>query len=365
MPQQQRAIQRQAGLRVVIRTWATGSALTIVGTVAGQRIRKRAQTSDYRLACEEAAALEAEILRTEWHGERRGSRFFGEAAESYLKAIERSANQKARVARLLRALGDPPLRTIDQQTAILLKNKMLRPGASERTYVAEVITPLRAILIHAHKQGWCDSPHFDVPHAKQGRTLYLLPSEAERLIAAAAPHLQPLLLFLLSTGARLSEALDLEWRDVDLAGGRATFWKTKNGRRRVAELLPAIVAVLANLPHRDGKVFRRTDRGGRVRDYVDRERRCGGQIKTAWAGALRRAGLGDEYNPHDLRHTWASWHYALYRDPMRLKIEGGWSSLALVERYVHLLPAGHEPAIRNFWQCHKADTNFATQTLSA
>jgi hypothetical protein len=70
MPQQQRAIQRQAGLRVVIRTWATGSALTIVGTVAGQRIRKRTQTSDYRLACEEAAALEAEILRTEWHGER-------------------------------------------------------------------------------------------------------------------------------------------------------------------------------------------------------------------------------------------------------------------------------------------------------
>jgi hypothetical protein len=29
-----------------------------------------------------------------------------------------------------------------------------------------------------------------------------------------------------------------------------------------------------------------------------------------------------------------------------LKIEGGWSSVTLCERYAHLLPAGQEPAIR-------------------
>jgi integrase len=74
----------------------------------------------------------------------------------------------------------------------------------------------------------------------------------------------------------------------------------------------------------------------------------GGQFKTAWRGAIRRSGIDPKLTPHDLRHTWASWHYALHKDPIWLKEEGGWSSVALVERYAHLLPAGHEEAVRRF-----------------
>jgi hypothetical protein len=55
------------------------------------------------------------------------------------------------------------------------------------------------------------------------------------------------------------------------------------------------------------------------------------------------------HTPHDLRHTWASWHYALHRDLLRLKQDGGWSSVVLVERYAHLVPEGHEDAIRRLW----------------
>jgi integrase len=263
----------------------------------------------------------------------------------------------------LRVIGDPPLGKINQQTAIDLKRKMMRPGASPRAYVDAVIMPLRAILHHAHKQGWCDMPYFEIPRATPGRTLYLLPGQVDRLIGAAAPHLKPLLTFLVGTGARMAEALELEWRDVDLPGARAIFWKTKNGKRRNAVLPPRVVAALANLAHREGKVFRWQDRAGRVREYVDRERRYGGQIKTAWAGALRRAGLSDDYHPHDLRHTWASWQYAMHRDPLRLQHEGGWSSVALVERYAHLLPAGHEAAIAADW--HATDTAPAARTLTA
>jgi integrase len=74
----------------------------------------------------------------------------------------------------------------------------------------------------------------------------------------------------------------------------------------------------------------------------------GGQIKRAWAGAIRRAGLNPDFTPRTCRHTWASWHYAIHRDLLRLKIEGGWSSVELVERYAHLMPASHEAAIRQF-----------------
>ena len=75
----------------------------------------------------------------------------------------------------------------------------------------------------------------------------------------------------------------------------------------------------------------------------------GGGFNAALARDRCPAGVGMPGAPHALRHTWASWHYALHRDPLRLRAEGGWSSLALVERYAHLMPAGHEAAIGEFW----------------
>jgi integrase len=218
--------------------------------------------------------------------------------------------------------------------------------------------PLRAVLLNAHRLGWCDPPHFQIPREPQGRTRYLLPAEAERLILAAAPHLKPLLIFLLCTGARMSEALELEWRDVDLIGRRAIFWRTKGGSRRIALISERVVICLA--PAAMGAKVFRTNTGAA---YADRARQGGGQIKTAWKAALRRAQLPPEITPHDLRHTWASWHYAVHRDLLALKIEGGWSSVALVERYAHLMPAGHEAGIEAFW--HGRDTAENDEAASA
>jgi integrase len=327
-------------------------------TVDGQRIRASAQTADRGLAREKAATVEAELFRSAWHGERRGTRSFAQAVISYLKAAPRSANQQARIKRLLSTVGDVQLRKIDQQLAIDLKDMMLDPDAAPGTYTRAIVMPLRAILHHAHRLGWCDPPHIVAPPENKGRTLFFLPDEVERLISAAAPHLRQLLIFLVGTGARMAEAIELEWRDVDLMGARAIFWRTKGGSRRVAQLPPRVVAALANLGHRAGPVFL----GPLGRPYVDRERRYGGQIKTGWATARERAGIDPEFTPHDLRHTWASWHYALHKDLIRLKHDGGWSSVALVERYAHLLPAGHEDAISAFLGTDSAQR--PTPTLS-
>ena len=331
------------------------------GKVAGRRIRGRAQSNNLALAREEASALEAEILRTVWHGERRGTRAFAEAVLSYLEAEPRSQNHKDRINRLLRATGDIPLAAVNQEKAIELKRKMLRPDAAPGTYTRAIVMPMRAVLHYAHNLGWCEPPHITAPRENPGRTLFLLPNEVERLIAAASPHLRPLLIFLIGTGARMAEAIELEWRDVDLIGARAIFWRTKGRKRRDAQLPPRVIAALANLTHREGPVFRwetKRDKEGRVRrvsTYADRERRSGGHIRTGFAGALRRAALDPEYTPHDLRHSWASWHYALHKDLLRLKTEGGWSSVLLVERYAHLLPAGQEEAIKRFMS-HQGDT---------
>jgi len=339
-------------------------ALTITGTVKlpdgqGVRVRTRAQSDELAIAREEAAALEARMLRDAWHGQRRGTRSFGEAVIAYLESQTRSAGTMRRLNRLLRAVGDVPLGSISQETATRARQAMLSKDAAPATVRRGVIVPLRAVMLHAHHLGWCDAPHFQTPREPQGRTRYLLPSEAERLVLAAAPHLKPLLIFLLCTGARMSEALELEWRDVDLIGQRAIFWRTKGGRRRNVYLPPRTVVALAVLPNQSGPVF--LTHG--ARPYADRARQGGGQIKTAWRATCRRAGLGPEITPHDLRHTWASWHYAVHRDLLALKVEGGWSSVALVERYAHLMPAGREAEIETFW--HGRDTGLKEGFASA
>ena len=195
----------------VVRRKDTGT-LQISGTLkypdgSVEHIRRRAASDDLRLAREEASALEAKLLRDAWHGERRGSRTFAEAVISYFNTAPRAPGTKRRVNRILHALGgDLPLRRITQETVDELRAAVLRTDASQSTVRRTIVTPLRAVLRHANRRGWCDAPAFEIPKEPQGRTKFFLPAEAQRLIAAAAPHLKPLLLFLLGTGARMSEA---------------------------------------------------------------------------------------------------------------------------------------------------------------
>lgn len=349
---------RSRGLQVTTRKDRPG--LWIVGRVNGVRVRKRAASDDRGLALEESSVLTTQILRQQWHGERRGSRKFAEAVLSYTESSDRSDSTRRRLNRILGALGDVSLAEVDQAALNRVRRALLGHQASPATVRRGIITPIRAVMMHAHRQGWCDRPAFEIPKQPEGRTRYLLPNEAEKLIEAAAAHLRPLLVFLVATGARMSEAIELDWRDVDLVGGRAIFWKTKGGKRRDAVLPPRAITALANIDHREGRVFRWATPAGRrprrVKEYADRRREGGGQIKTGWRGALKRAGIDPNFTPHDLRHTWATWQYALRRDLLGLKVDGGWSSVTLVERYAHLMPAGYDVEIRAFLG-HRADTS--------
>ncbi|MGH6976319.1 MAG: site-specific integrase, partial [Stellaceae bacterium] len=221
---------------------------------------------------------------------------------------------------------------------------VLKPNAAPATKARSVYVPLAAVLNHANRRGWCERPRFDMPKVPTGNTRWLTPSEARALIEHASAHLRPWLLFLVCTGARMSEALDLDWSDVDLPAAKAVFRMTKNSTSRAASLPTAAVLALAGLSQKEGLVFRRLD----GEPYGDRFREGGGQIKTGWRGACKRAGIVGA-TPHDLCHTWASWFYAVSKDPMLLKAEGGWKSLDMVERYAHLMPSDLVPEIATVW----------------
>ena len=248
-------------LRVITR--ADTGTLWIVGTVTpagakiGVRVRRRAGSDNEKLAREEAATIEASILRDFHHGAKPGTRSFAAACSAYLTHQERSDGTIAVVKRLLLHWRETSLAGITQEAVDESRAKLLRPGAGDATW-RKTLAILSAVMNHAARRGWCAEPNFDLPPVSAGRTAFLLPDQYEALEAAAAPHLRPLLRYLICTGSRLGEALALEWAQVDLAAHRIAVWadQTKARKFRVVDLTPAAVATLAGLAMRDGGVFR-------------------------------------------------------------------------------------------------------------
>lgn len=208
--------------------------------------------------------------------------------------------------------------------------RALYPGRSPATLNRQVYTPMSAVLALATRRQWCEMRRFDRPKTAKGRVRWITTAEADRLVDNCSAHMKPLVTFLLATGARLSEALYLQWADVDLARRHVSFTATKNGEDRGVPLHDRAFEALANLNHRLGPVFLRPD-GLPYR----RKGEGGGQIKTGFAAACRRAGIKN-FTPHDCRHTWATWHYMANRDIAGLMRLGGWKSEAMVLRYAHV-----------------------------
>lgn len=271
---------------------------------------------------------------------------FSEAFLIYLNQPSRSRLEKLRASPLLDHWRDTPLRQITQQQVDRYVAQRYPTGAAPATIARFVYTPLIAIM-----RGAKHVPNLTPPQVRNGKISYLTRDEADRLIDAAAPHLKPLITFCLNTGARLGEALSLDWANVDLARARVRFVETKNGESRGVPLNQAALAALMSLPSRRGAVFR--NHIGEAYAPKDGE---GGQIKTGWRLACLRAGLYTEiisrdqktggvvrrkkhrFTPHDLRHTFASWLVMEGVSIMAVKELMGHKTLKMTLRYAHLAP---------------------------
>lgn len=318
--------------------WITGT-VTPAGSAQGVRVRRRAGSDDPRIAREEIASLEASILRAAYHGERAPVRGWGEAVAAYQSHDTRSDGTLALLIRLTSHFKDTPLDQINQAAVDAAKGAICRPGAKPGTILRNIVVPIRAVMHHAADNGWCAEPRIKAPRQTEGRTPCPLPRQVEALRAAIASQHRPLITWLIGTGCRLGETQALDWADVDLPGARAVLHAdtTKAGRSRIVHLAPAVVAALANMKGRAGPVF------------------GDASIRTAWRTACRVAKV-EMRGAHDLRHAFASWHYAVHRDLLALKQAGGWASVSQVERYAHIMPAGHENEIRRIWGLANIDT---------
>lgn len=294
------------------------------GSFRGELVDESTKVADRGQAETIRAKREGEILHRQVGGAKATATFL-EAAVSYME----NGGERRFLERLVGHFGATTLGRIGQ-SEIEAAARKLYPGASPSTVNRQVFTPMSAVMSHAAKRKLGDKPAFERPTQPRGRVRWISYKEADSLIAACAPHLAPLVTFMLYTGCRVGEALALQWRDVNLERAHATFLETKNGDRRGIPLHPRATTALEALRGRDGHVFR-TRTGAPYLPKAD----GGGQIKTGFNAACRRAGITD-FRPHDCRHTWATWHYAKNRDIAALMRLGGWRSTAMVLRYAHV-----------------------------
>ncbi|OUJ10151.1 integrase [Acetobacter okinawensis] len=352
------------------------AALYIRGTVRGQSIYESTGTADPEQAEAYRAKREAELWTASVYG-KRATVTFAHAVAAYMEAESRTETTRTHLRRLLEHFGTIKLDTIGQQELDDAYKAILTKGAQATgaTKLRAVLTPLRAVLEFAAIRGWCDKPAFQRPKVQQVRMQFLRPAEATALVEAAAPHIQPLLIFLIGTGARMSEALELDWKDVDLTGKRAVVWQKQDDERHI-DMPPVVVQALEGIKGRRGRVFRpvrsKSSYGSKASQqigtaYYDTGRTGGGQIKTAWSTACRKAGLPGhdrvwtpkgsdkpktkfvpDLTPHCLRHTFATWHYCLYRDLLRLKDDGGWRTITMVTRYAKKMPDAYRDEIKEW-----------------
>lgn len=348
-----------------LKLFKRGEINYIRGTISGQKVYETTSTSDDKLAEEILEKRQSELWQCRIYGERH-TVTFEDAVISFLETKERSNQDKRIIKRLVECFGTTKLFDINQVSVDAAYKAILPSGVLPSTKLRVVLAPLTAILNHAARRKWCDRPEFDRPQIPKGKTNWITPDEAVNLIDNSADHLKPLLHFILCTGPRLSEALYLDRVHVDLKEKRVGFWDTKSNIPRHAALPEAAVITLANMPAKIGNVFV-TQRG---LPYEDRGKESGGQIKTAFKTACIKSGLAEPVldekgkpaldkkgrvimrptiSPHDLRHTWATWFYAVTKDLLLLKSEGGWETLSMVERYAHLMPSEHIDSVRKIW----------------
>jgi len=248
---------------------------------------------------------------------------------------------------------DPlPLPLLTRTHITSLVNQMERAGKSPKT-IKQAVHLISSCMALAIDEGHATTnPCKRVRLPKQApvdavKPRFMTRGEVADLVSATPEHYRPLVVFLVGTGLRWSEATALQSRHIDLANGTVRVeqaWKrvpgedwrigppkTPKSTRTVNAAVLALAAVRPLLGKPNDFVFT-TVNGGALRHA--------NFYANVWKPACKAAGLDPAPRIHDTRHTHASW---LISDGTQLEAVqdqlGHESILTTRAVYGHLQPA--------------------------
>lgn len=322
-------------------TWWVRGRVEYLGTPISDYYRCSTGAPSEAGAREWCAQEEARRVRRHLLGEEKPELTFNDAIVLY-KADAKTAEY---LAPLTTKLGEMFVRDITPKFVRDLGPAMM-PKASTDTWVRQIVTPIRAVINNAHDLGKCppikvkgyekdERVAQDKRRGKRSRVaktpgswewLLKFRRHADRRHAALA-------LFMFSTGARISQAIEMHpGKHLDLQNGRACVPGAKGHDDRWVDIPPELVTELANLPALYPRGWARKKENLRVFGFADRS-----SPRKGWDAACKAAKI-DRIPFHAAgRHGFGQ--EMNVRQPVDEKAAGefgGWSDTALMRRtYTH------------------------------
>lgn len=165
------------------------------------------------------------------------------------------------------------------------------------------------------------------PSGGKSRNRRLSRHEESALLCACrkskALMLEPMVMFAIETGMRLSEMLNLKHEDVNFQKCIAVLYQTKNGESRTVPLSSKALSILTNLP-----IHIKYDRFFWEWSRTD-------SFEHTWQRAVKKSGVVD-LKFHDLRHEATSRFFEKGMSMMEVSAITGHKTLQMLKRYTHL-----------------------------
>lgn len=196
---------------------------------------------------------------------------------------------RQRIDRLVEAIGSRKLKDIKHATLVEAA-RLLYPDAKPSSLNRSVIAPAAAILHYAAENGLCSYQRIRRFKESPPPTRAVSREIAEALIAKAEGDAKTLLIWLFNQGTRISDALRVQWEDIDLRDRTVRMKVSKADEWRVFPLADAVFFRLANAPKKSGPLF----------PYPNR-----------WAAYRALKPVVDaakvKFTPHMARHSLGTW----------------------------------------------------------
>jgi integrase len=325
-------------------------------SVNGKHFQGSTRTPDKRLALEVAKAIEADIIRNVHSIPTLNKNIytFNVVFEDYLKNLSNSDKTiKSKITAykhlfpffenkdILKITQSDIEKYQNERRLFILnlpKNKNKRDSEISFRSVNIEITTLHNFFNYCIKKGIIDkNPALGIKRLNELSRLKTLSNEdINKLIAGATNKLtKDIITFLIYTGCRKGEALNLKWDDVDLKNDVISIKGTKTKYDRYIPISKSLKAILSNVEKNQDCLYVFNKNGAKLSDF-----------KRSFKTACKYAGLKD-LRIHDLRHVFAS---KMVMNGASLYITGellGHKTPSMTKKYSHLIPDTLKKAVND------------------
>lgn len=232
--------------------------------------------------------------------------------------------------------GDTLLNNIDTPAVTKLYDHMVSQGLSP-SYINYTGSILAGLQKYAFERGGMRFQPVRMPRRRdvQGRERFLTYDEECDMFMYFTEHqhhaIANLVRFYLDTGARKSEALELEWSDVDMDNGKVTFQgiRTKNGKSRTLPMTDEVKEILQELHNR-------RHNSPLVFAHITEQ-----MLYSTWNKMRDALGLSldEQFVIHMLRHTCCTRLLGNHVDIVTASKWMGHASLQETNKYAHAIPS--------------------------